>query len=54
MCNDNWNTFVKIDDILEEIYNNYKLIQKIKNMLIAKVIMRKHLKIILTVIYDFL
>ena len=54
MCNDNWNTFVKIDDILNEIYKNYQLIQKIKNMIIAKVIMRKHLKIILIVIYDFL
>lgn len=54
ICNANWNTFVKIYDILNEIYNNYQLIEKIKNMIIAKVIMRKHLKIILTVIYDFL
>jgi len=54
ICNDNWNTFIKIENILDEINDNYKLIKKIKNMIIAKVIMRKHLKIILTVIYDFL
>lgn len=54
ICNDNWNTIIKIENILEEIYKNFHLIEKLKNMIIAKVIMRKHLKIILTVIYDFL
>ena len=31
ICNDNWNTFIKIENILDEINDNYKLIKKIKH-----------------------
>lgn len=54
ICGDFWNPCIKIPVILKEIYDNHYLIEKLRYMIFAKVIMRKYLNSIITVIYDFI
>lgn len=54
ICGDFWNPCIKIPIILKEIYDNHYLIERIRYMIFAKVIMRKYLNSIMIVIYDFI
>jgi hypothetical protein len=54
ICGDFWNPCIKIPVILKEIFDNHHLIERIRYMIFAKVIMRKYLNSIITVIYDFI
>lgn len=54
ICGDFWNPCIRIPVILKEIFDNHHLIERIRYMIFAKVIMRKYLNSIITVIYDFI
>lgn len=54
LCEQFWNPTIKVPVILKEIYDNHFLIERFRYMIFAKVIMRKYLNSIITVIYDFI
>ena len=54
LCNNMWNPCIKLDVILKEIYDNHNLIEKVRYLIFAKVIMRKFMNIIIPTIYDYI
>ena len=54
LCNNMWNPSIKLDVILKEIYDNHNLIEKVRYLIFAKVIMRKFMNIIIPTIYDYI
>jgi hypothetical protein len=54
LCSSVWSSSYRIIDILKEIYNKHKIIEKLSYMIFAKVIMRKYLNIIIPLIYELI
>lgn len=54
LCNNMWNPCIKLDVILKEIYDNHSLVEKVRYLIFAKVIMRKFMNIIIPTIYDYI